>query len=55
MQVGNLVRIAKCDENVGKLALVLELWCPPWIWKVQVVGKDTTDIYHQARLEKVCK
>jgi hypothetical protein len=56
MQVGNLVKIARCeDDNRGKLALVLEMFCPPNIWKIQIIGEDYTDIYHQARLEKVCK
>ena len=54
MQVGNLVKIAQCERNKGKLALVLELFSE-YVWKIQIVGKDTTDIYHQGRLEKVCK
>ena len=42
MQVGNLVRIARCeDDNRGKLALVLEMFCPPNIWKIQIIGEDT--------------
>jgi len=54
MQAGSLVRIARCERNKGKLALVLELFSQ-YVWKIQIVGEDTTDIYHQARLEKVCK
>ena len=54
MQVGNLVKIARCERNKGKLALVLELFSEH-VWKIQIVGEDYTDIYHQARLEAICK
>jgi hypothetical protein len=55
MQVGDLVRIARCeDDNRGKLALVVELFSE-YVWKIQIIGEDYTDIYHQARLEIQCK
>lgn len=50
MQVGNLVRIKAIDHNEGKLALVLAHFVAG-VFRIQIVGKDTTDLYLGTRLE----